>query len=167
MSQVAAAIEWKSQLAAALRLFGHRNWIVVADSAYPAQSSPGIETVASDSDQVHVLRTVVEGISASSHVRANIYLDHELDFLSEQDAPGVVNYRHELQTILRGTSVLKVPHEQIIHKLDQSAELFRILIIKTGFTVPYTSVFLELDCGYWSADAESRLRAAIANTEPK
>jgi len=30
-----------------LPLFGHRNWIVVADSAYPAHSMPGIETIVS------------------------------------------------------------------------------------------------------------------------
>jgi hypothetical protein len=29
-------------------------------------------------------------------------------------------------------------------------------------TLPYTSVFLQLDCGYWSADAERRLREAMA-----
>jgi hypothetical protein len=26
---------------------------------------------------------------------------------------------------------------------------------------PYTSVFLRLDCGYWSAEAEEALRAAL------
>ncbi|MFT6621310.1 MAG: hypothetical protein ACJASX_004228, partial [Limisphaerales bacterium] len=26
----------------------------------------------------------------------------------------------------------------------------------------YTSVFLELDCGYWSGEKEKRLRDAIA-----
>jgi hypothetical protein len=28
-------------------------------------------------------------------------------------------------------------------------------------TLPYTSVFLQLDCGYWNADQESRLREAL------
>jgi hypothetical protein len=31
----------------------------------------------------------------------------------------------------------------------------------TNLTLPYTSVFLELDCGYWSPEAEQRLRDAI------
>ena len=38
---------------------------------------------------------------------------------------------------------------------------FRVLIIKTDMTLPYTSVFCELDCGYWSAAAEQRLREAL------
>jgi hypothetical protein len=28
-------------------------------------------------------------------------------------------------------------------------------------TVPYTTVFFELDCGYWPAEAEKRLRQAM------
>jgi hypothetical protein len=29
-------------------------------------------------------------------------------------------------------------------------------------TVPYTSVFIRLDCKYWSADQESRLRQKMS-----
>jgi hypothetical protein len=29
-------------------------------------------------------------------------------------------------------------------------------------TIPYTSVFVRLECGYWSADAEKRLREKMA-----
>ena len=43
-----------------------------------------------------------------------------------------------------------------------SSKTFRVLIIKTTLTIPYTSVFLQLDCAYWSAAAESRLRAKMA-----
>jgi len=53
-------------------------------------------------------------------------------------------------------------HEKIISLLDQAGQTFRVLIVKTNMTLPYTSVFLQLDCGYWSADAEQRLRKAMA-----
>ena len=43
---------WERQLETLLPLYGHRNWIVVADSAYPAQSKPGIETVVSGAGQL-------------------------------------------------------------------------------------------------------------------
>jgi hypothetical protein len=33
-----------------------------------------------------------------------------------------------------------------------------VLILKTNLRLPYTSVFIELDCGYWSPEAERRLR---------
>ncbi len=52
----------KRQLNSLLPLFGHRNWIVVADSAYPAQSKPGIETIVSGAGQVEVARRVLDAI---------------------------------------------------------------------------------------------------------
>ena len=167
MSEDTGTLGWEKQLASALPLFGHRNWIVVADAAYPAQSSLGIETTAADADHIHVLRTVMDRITASNHIRANVYLDHELGFVSEEDAPGAADYRREVKGILQGDRVFSLPHEKIIHKLDEAAQVFRVLILKTRMTIPYTSVFLELDCGYWSADAEARLRAAIADTESR
>jgi L-fucose mutarotase/ribose pyranase (RbsD/FucU family) len=153
--------DWERRLNELQPLFGHRNWIVVADAAYPAQSKPGIETIVADADQIHVVQTVRDAISASRHIRANIYADRELGFVEEIDAPGVAEYRQQLDDALQGASVTCLPHEQILHKLDQSAQVFRILVIKTDMTIPYTSVFFELDCGYWNAEAEERLRQAI------
>lgn len=153
--------DWETQLAALLPLFGHRNWIVVADSAYPAQSRPGIETIVSGADQLHVVRHVLNEIASSIHVRANVYADKELAFVSESDAPGIADYRRDLAAALHGAHVAYLPHEQVIAKLDQAAQVFRVLIIKTDMTIPYTTVFFELDCGYWNAEAEERLRDAI------
>ena len=39
---------------------------------------------------------------------------------------------------------------------------FHIVILKTTLTVPYTSVFLQLNCKYWSDDAEGQLRKAMS-----
>jgi len=159
--------EWEAKFATLLPLFGHRNWVVVADSAYPAQSKSGIETVIASADQIHVVRKVIDAIAASEHIRANVYLDNELEFVPERDAPGVANYRHELEVLLADSTTFRLPHDQIIAKLDQSAQVFRILIIKTGLIIPYTSVFFELDCGYWNAKAEQRLREAILVGDPR
>jgi L-fucose mutarotase/ribose pyranase (RbsD/FucU family) len=162
MSELRAGmLDWERPFGDTLSLFGHRNWIVVADAAYPAQSNPGIETISTGADQVHVLRGVIDALAAASHIRANAYLDYELQFVSEADAPGVARYRRELELLLSDSVVNRLPHEQIIARLDQSARVFRILILKTELTIPYTSVFFELDCGYWSREAEERLREAI------
>jgi len=159
--------DWKGQLKAFLPLFGHRNWIVVADSAYPAQSRPGIDTIVSGAGQIEVARGVLDAIATSKHVRANIYLDQELQFVAEADAPGVSRYRTQLAELLKFAKTIALPHEQIIAKLDQTAQTFRVLIIKTDLTIPYTSIFFELDCGYWSAGAEQRLRRAMAASATK
>jgi L-fucose mutarotase/ribose pyranase (RbsD/FucU family) len=154
-------------LNAILPLFGHRNWIVVADAAYPAQSKPGIETVVSGEDQIHVVQRVMDGIAASGHIRANVYVDKELDYVSEDDAPGITEYKQQLSAALHGANAERVEHEKIIARLDQFAQLFRVLVIKTVMTIPYTSVCIELDCGYWNAEAEGRLRRAMWSSAVK
>jgi L-fucose mutarotase/ribose pyranase (RbsD/FucU family) len=160
MSDIAPP-EWERHLHAVLPLYGHRNWIVVADSAYPAQSRHGIETMVADAEQIDVVRTVHDAITASWHLRASVYVDKELAFVAENDAPGITEYRQQLDAVLYGKRVSRIPHEQIIQKLDQSAQVFRILIVKTDMTIPYTSVFFELDCGYWNPEAEERVRQAM------
>lgn len=154
--------DWERQLNSLLPLYGHRNWVVVADSAYPAQSRPGIETIVSGAGHIEVLRKVLDAIAASQHVRANIYLDQELQFVADSGAPGVTRYRSQLDSLLKSANKIPMLHEQIIAKLDQVAQVFRVLIIKTDLTIPYTSVFFELDCAYWSADAEQRMRKTMA-----
>jgi L-fucose mutarotase/ribose pyranase (RbsD/FucU family) len=153
---------WNRTLLDRIPLYGHRNWIVIADSAYPAQSRPGIETIVSNSDHVQVLEQVLAAVSGSRHVRPIVYTDQELKFIEEKDAPGISAYRRQLAAMLQNRVVNSLPHEQIIAKLDQVSQTFRVLIIKTNFTLPYTSVFLQLDCAYWGPDAERRLRAAMA-----
>jgi L-fucose mutarotase/ribose pyranase (RbsD/FucU family) len=160
-SKPSATPEWERRFNALLPLYGHRNWVVIADSAYPAQSNPGIETIVADADQLEVVRHVLDAITASLHIRPNVYADKEMGFVAEKDAPGVVEYRRQLDEVLYNSSVTYLLHEQIIAKLDKSAQLFHVLVIKTEMTIPYTSVFFELDCGYWDAEAEQRLRQAM------
>jgi hypothetical protein len=153
--------DWERELHALLPVFGHRNWIVVADSAYPAQSKPGIETIVSGAGQIEVARKVLDAVNASRHVRANIYLDLELGCVPERDSPGVIAYRKQLDQMF-GSSVKELPHEEIIAKLDQVSQVFRVLIIKTDLAIPYTTVFFEFGCAYWPGDAEDRMRKAMA-----
>lgn len=150
--------DWEKRLIESLPLFGHRNWIVVADSAYPAQSSPGIETIVASASQFEVVQAAVNAIAASTHVKALIHLDQELAHVPESDAPGVDDYRRQLEALLSSSHVDHMPHDEIIARLDQASRVFRVLIFKTPMTIPYTSVFFELDCRYWTADAEHRLR---------
>ena len=157
--------EWENRLQALLPEFGHRNWVVVADSAYPAQSKPGIETLVAGGGQMETLKKVRDAIAGCKHVRANVYVDRELAFVAEKDAPGVTEYRQQLHAAFSSACITYLPHEQIIARLDKSAEVFRILVIKTEMTIPYTSVFFELDCGYWNAEAEQRLRQAMPVAE--
>ncbi len=155
------AADWKETLKESLPLLGHRNWIVIADSAYPRQTSLGVQTLHTAATQEEVISAVIEALAKTKHVKPTIYIDRELEYVSEKDAPGVSAYRDKLAKILSGSAMTKLPHEEIIAKLDESGKTFHVLLLKTNMTIPYTSVFLQLDCGYWNSDAESRLRTAL------
>lgn len=157
----ARAQNWRSKLAAELPVLGHRNWILIADSAYPAQSRPGIETIATGAGQFEVLKAVLKAIDDASHVRANVYLDAELQYVSENDAPGVDAYRRRLATLLAKHKTKSLLHERLLARLDETAKMFNVLVLKTNLTIPYTSVFLELDCGYWGPEEEQKMRRTI------
>lgn len=157
------ADSWMDVVRKRLPAYGHRNWIVVADSAYPLQSNPGIETIVSGEEHLHVLHATLDEISKMPHVRPNVFTDKELQFLPDSDAPGISSYRQHLNSALGDRPVSTMPHLDIIHQLDEAAKVFNVLIIKTTMTLPYTSVFLQLDCAYWSDDAEKRLRQQMSS----
>jgi hypothetical protein len=154
---------WQTKVQQELPLLGHRNWIVIVDSAYPLQTSPGIETVDTGADQLTVVREVLHSIADSRHVRPIVFMDAELPFLSEREAPGVTKYRSEITSVLGNLPVQSVLHEQLIQKMNQTSNSFHVLILKTTLTVPYTSVFLRLDCKYWSDADEQKLRQEMKN----
>ena len=158
---------WEQVLKDRLKLYGHRNWVAIADSAYPAQSKQGIETIAADDEQATVVERAFAILRQCKHVRPAIYTDEELRFVPEEDAPGVRLYREQLAGLLGGYEVSSLPHEEIIAMLDRVGETFRVLLIKTKMRIPYTSVFLELQCGYWNARAENRLRTVIRSEDRK
>jgi hypothetical protein len=161
-----AAGDWETELKQQLPLLGHRNWIVVADAAYPLQTAPGIVTFHAGADHLAVVQTVLDSLASARHVRPVILTDTELPSVAEADAPGIGAYRDGLAKLLSGRSAKALPHEEIIGQLDDAGKTFRILLIKTPLTLPYTSVFIRLECGYWSAEAESRLREALKTEQP-
>lgn len=154
---------WKAKLDAELPLLGHRNWILVADSAYPLQVSPGMEVLETNADQIEVVRYVLKQIDSSIHVRPVIFMDAELPFVPDADAPGATEYRTDIATALRDYTVQSDLHEKLIAQLGQAGQSFHVLVLKTNLTIPYSSVFIRLDCKYWPADAEERLRTRMAS----
>lgn len=154
----AQTVDLDYALAKNINLFGHRNWIVIADSAYPAQSCPGVETLHVGGEQLDALKKVLACLSQAKHVQPVIHLDAELKHLDNKLAPDIEDFRGKLTALLDKSRVEQIPHEQIIKKLDEAGKTFRVLILKTDAVLPYTSVFIQLDCGYWSPEKEAELR---------
>jgi hypothetical protein len=157
---------WKAKVAAAMPLLGHRNWILIVDSAYPLQSSPGVETVDTNSGMFDVVNYILKTVNSSAHVRPDIYMDAELPFVPDRDAPGASAYRAKIAEVLRGYTVESILHDKIIANIGETGSQFRVLVLKTNLAIPYTSVFIRLDCKYWSADAEKRMRVKMSVAQP-
>ena len=160
-AQKASPSSWQKTVDQALPLLGHRNWILIVDSAYPLQSAPGVETVDTNADQLEVIKYVMGAIDKSIHVRSDIFMDAELPFVQEEDAPGTTAYRDAIAKLFDGLTVQSELHEKLIENVDRAGQLVHVLVLKTRLAVPYSSVFLRLNCKYWGDDAEERLRSKM------
>ena len=60
-----------------LPLYEHRNWIVIADSAYPAKTRDGIETIVAGANRFEILCEVPARLVASKHIVPVIWTDEE------------------------------------------------------------------------------------------
>jgi hypothetical protein len=131
------------------------------------QRSPGIETIDTHAPPALVLRVVLTGIENSEHLRPDIYTDAELPFVTDQDAPGISQFRVNLADMLRAYPVQSQAHGKLIDRVDQDSHMFQVLVLKTNSTLPYSSVFIHLKAKYWSDEAESRLRTKMGSgTQP-
>jgi hypothetical protein len=59
-----------------------------------------VETIETDGSEVEVVREVLQEVDRSIHVRPVLYMDAELPFVTENDAPGVEQYRGEIRGVL-------------------------------------------------------------------
>jgi hypothetical protein len=157
-----AQTDWHSAVNQKLPLMGHRNWVLIVDSAFPLYSSPGVDVVETNADELEVTKYVLGALDQSIHVRPDVLMDAELKYVPEADAPGVTSFRAEIGKVLAGRPVDSLPHEKLLAELDQASKVYRVLVLKTRTAVPYTSVFLRLNCKYWGDDAEKRMRQKMA-----
>lgn len=141
--------DWKTKLEELLPLLGHRNWIVVTDMAYPLQAREGITTLYADGPYADVMAHLVKAVKDCPHVRPHVYQDLELQDLNDANCPGIEAYKAETAKLLKSWDVKAVRHEDLINRLDSVSRTFNVVIVKTSLQLPYTSVFLELDCKYW------------------
>jgi D-ribose pyranose/furanose isomerase RbsD len=153
--------DWKSLVENRVPLYGHRNWIVVADSTFPVYAEPGIETILVNDDLPSVLKYVARAISSSHHVRATVFLDQELQFVDEHDYPGVTELRRQITAPFANEQISSIPHTDVMSRIDEAGKTFRVLFIKTTATIPYTSVYMRLDCGYMNEEVERKIKTAM------
>ncbi len=158
-----SAVNWKSQLKEKLPEFGHRNWILIVDKAFPAQNADGIMIINTGEDLLDVLDYTLLEIERSAHVSPIVYTDKELSFITPDLFKNIEDYRSELEKAVGKYNTQVLLHDSVFVKIDEASKLFNVLVLKTNETIPYSSVFIELDCKYWSGEKENLLRNIMAH----
>jgi D-ribose pyranose/furanose isomerase RbsD len=149
---------WKSAVNRRTGQMGFRNWIVVAEASFPAFGRVGVHQVPANVEIPEALDYVLNAIEQTQHVKPNIYLTRELRSLKNDEAPGVDQLREQLQGALHGMETTSLEQESLMTLLQDANRSFDVLIIRTTSALPYSSVFIELQPGYWDAEAEQQLR---------
>jgi D-ribose pyranose/furanose isomerase RbsD len=159
--------EWEKGMDKRLKSLGHRNWILIADAAFPAYSNSGTEIILAEDDHLSVLKSMLRSIEKSGHIRPVIYLDQELAYVSDKQSPGISKFRKKLNDQLEKLKPRSLPHEDLLERLAETAKTYKVIVLKTTMKLPYTSVFIELDCGYWDREQERELRHEMAKPKKK
>ena len=162
-----SADNWKTQLNLQLQLLGHRNWILVVDKAFPAQNAAGIVTINTGESLLPVLQYTLDQINSSTHVKPLIFTDKELNYISVAQVPEIEKFKTKLFEMIPKEQAQIMLHDSVFVKIAKASELFRIVVLKTEQVIPYSSVFLQLDCKYWPAENEKQLRESMRNNNIK
>ncbi len=152
---------WFKQLDGEIAKLGSYNWIVIAEPAFPSLSRDGITTLTVPATTPEALDIVFQSIDSHGHVTPRIYTTRESLALSEDEAPGIKKFRQNLSLALHGREPAVLPSEALELLLTDAKKKYRVLILKTTTSLPYSSVFLELESGYWDGDAETSLRKRL------
>nr|WP_294901209.1 RbsD/FucU domain-containing protein [uncultured Pedobacter sp.] len=149
---------WKPEFKNKLSEYGHRNWILIVDKAFPAQNSAGIVTIDTHQGLLKVLEYTLSQIDSSTHVKPTIFTDKELNYITKDQVEDIGGYRTALLKSIEKYRPQSMPHDSVFVNIDKASKLFQVLVLKTDEVIPYSSVFIQLDCKYWTAEKEHSLR---------
>jgi len=155
---------WELQIDQQVALLGHRNMIIIADSAYPIQTGAGVKVIATGAAHKDVVAYATKAITDSPAVRPLIALDKEFFFVPDKRAPGATELRKSILAMLEGKSAAPIReelHETLLKEVNELATEYTVVVFKTTGVIPYSSVFFTLDCGYWGAEDEAAMRAKM------
>lgn len=152
---------WQAAVNRQTGQLGYRNWIVIAEASFPAHSRPGTRQVAASVEIPEALDYVLKTLEQTENVRPQVYVTRELRAVENDFAPGIDDFRKRLQGALHGHETTELDQQSLLTLLADANRSFDVLVIRTTTALPYTSVFLELQPGYWDVDSETRLRERI------
>ncbi len=152
---------WQAAVQRQAGQLGYRNWIVIAEASFPAHSRPGMRQVNAPAEVPEALDYVLRTLEQSESVRPQVYVPRELRAVENDFAPGIDELRKKLESALHGHETTELDQQSLLTLLEDASRSFDVLVIRTHTALPYSSVFLELQPGYWDVDSETRLRDRI------
>ena len=152
---------WKNDLRSEVQALGYRNWIVIADAAYPFHNRAGVRTVVAPVETPEIIRELVATINEKQHIKPQFYTARELKSVKNSQAAGVDQYRKEIKSALSGYTTRELDSVTLNRLLQGTSSTYAVLVIKTQTALPYSSIFIELDSGYWDVETERELRESI------
>lgn len=153
--------EWQAAVDRQAGQLGYRNWIVIAEASFPAHNRPGVRQVAAPVEIPEALDYVLNALEQTENVRPQVYLTREARSVENDFAPGIDDLRQRIKNALHGHEATELDQQSLLTLLEDANRSFDVLVIRTQSALPYTSVFLELQPGYWDAESEARLRERI------
>jgi L-fucose mutarotase/ribose pyranase (RbsD/FucU family) len=153
---------WKNAVNNEVNQLGTNNWIVIAEASFPNHSRPGVRLVNADAEIPEVTDYVINSLESTQYVRPKIYVTRELQSVEDDFAPGIEDLRKEIDVALHGHEPTTIEQESLLTLLESANQSFDVLVIRTSTALPYSSVFFELEPGYWDAHSEERLRRRIS-----
>ncbi len=158
----APATSWRDTITAQLPSLGQGNWIVIADSSYPWSALPGMQTVITGASGLDVLQAVLNSVGQVKNLRPVIYTENEINYVTDKYAAGVTSYRGGLSQAI-GTRDKKVSsHDDLVRTINQTAQSLHVLVLKTTQTLPYSTIYIQLENGNWSPEGEKAMKEAMS-----
>lgn len=153
---------WQAAVNRQVGQLGYRNWVVIAEASFPAHNRPGIRQVTTNAEVPEALDYVLSTLEKTENVRAQIYVPREFRSVENDFAPGIDEMRKRLQSAFHGHETTELDQQSLLTLLEDANRSFDVLVIRTPTALPYSSIFLELQPGYWDVDSETKLREKIA-----
>lgn len=152
---------WQTAVNRQAGQLGYRNWIIIAEASFPAYNRPGLRQVTAPVEVPEVVDYVLKVLEQTENVRPQVYLTRELRAVENDFAPGIDELRRQIKDSLHGHEPTQLDQQSLLTLIEDASRSFDVLIIRTPTALPYSSVFLELQPGYWDVDSETRLRERI------
>jgi len=158
---------WGGVVSREVDALGIQNWIVIAESSFPVVSRRGVRTVVVDAEIPELVDFVVNDLERSENVTPSFNTARELPYVKNDRAPGIDQFRKDLKEALHGHKVRQLDYRSLSLLAHSDASKYVVLVLKSKTALPYSSVFIELDSGYWDRDSEDGLRTEMKTARAK